>query len=177
MDWIEWLLHYCCIIVPQTDPEDASETSHENIWQLSRLMKRRESWSQFTHLNVVWINKTFSIYHFYYFMTFTKLLWLNYINSSFSLRFHVTVLWHSGQKLYLLISCSWAQCLHTLHIQAWYSWMGWPVAMHMGNFPSLLKEEKDHETSLLKSHNSTEIFKGGWRTVFTEIKTVAKAWS
>lgn len=53
---------------------------------------------------------------------------------------HATGLWHSGQKLYLRISFSTAQCLHTLHIQNWYSWMGRPVTMHMGNFPSELKD-------------------------------------
>lgn len=59
---------------------------------------------------------------------------------------HATGLWHSGQKLYLRISFSTAQCLHTLHIQNWYSWMGRPVTMHMGNFPSELKARTRKDT-------------------------------
>lgn len=75
---------------------------------------------------------------------------------------HATGLWHSGQKLCLRISFSSAQCLHTLHIQNWYSWIGRPVTMHMGNFPSDLKvrktnKKKETEISCQKifRHNKT----------------------
>lgn len=64
---------------------------------------------------------------------------------------HATGLWHRGQKLYFRISFSTAQCLHTLHIQNWYSWMGRPVTMHMGNFPSELKAR------MRKAHRSSSV--------------------
>lgn len=85
----------------------------------------------------------------------------NYVSSRLCCEhyLYVTVLWHSGQKLYLLIWCSWAQCLHTLHIQDWYSWIGWPVAMHMGNFPSVLKEREKKKA--IRQLLSTEMFKRG----------------
>lgn len=76
----------------------------------------------------------------------------SYISEILCLKFYeatdiepqVSGLWHRGQQLYLLISCSRAQCLHTLHIQNWY-WMGRPVTMQVGSFPSPLRERQQDQ--------------------------------
>lgn len=51
--------------------------------------------------------------------------------------------WQRGQKLCCVTSCSKAQCLHTLHIQNWYSDIILPVTIQVGNLPSGLRKKQE----------------------------------